>query len=389
MRKSVAILAIVTSLGWTVTGLADFKYSEQSKITGGMMAGMMKFAGHFSSKANQPIITTRCLKGNRLRIDNASENTAEIIDLDGRRMIHIDNQKRTYSILTFEQMKAALENMQQKMKASQDQKNAQVTLTPKVDVTSTQNTRTILGQEAREVKVKMDMQMQATDTEKQQSGSGSMSFVSDQWLAPGVPGYREIQEFYKRMAQSINWVPTSGMFNINPQMAKGMEELKKNSTALEGLPMLQYISMYMGGMNGQPGQPQASPQPNQQGSAQSGSQSSNGGTPDSEAKNQAPSSPGSAISQGVGNMLGGFGGFGRKKKKQQDQQQQDASQNPAPASGSAQTPPPATSSNSFMDMTVEVTSFSSESLPSSLFDIPEGYKQVEGDAEKALGGSRH
>ncbi len=393
MRRSVAILTVVISFGLTVTGLADFKYSEQSKVTGGMMAGMMKFAGAFSRKANQPVTTTHYVKGNRLRTDNGTENTAEIIDLDGRRMIHIDNQKRSYSILTFDQMKAALEEMQRRMKATQEQKNVQMNLTPKVEVTSTQNTRAILGQTAREVKVKMEMEMQATDTEKHQSGSGSMTFVTDQWVAPSVPGYGEVRDFYKRMALSINWVPTGGLFNMNPQMAKGMEELKKNSTALEGLPMLQYISMYMGGMTGQPGtmgqpnqsaQPDSSQQPNQQSSAQAETQPSK------------PATPGSAISQGVGNMLGGFGGFGRKKKKQQDQQQQDtsqntsqaASQNSAPASNSAQTPPAPASSGSFMDMTVEVTAFSSDSLSGDLFDIPAGYKQVEADAEKALSGSR-
>ena len=28
------------------------------------------------------------------------------------------------------------------------------------------------------------------------------------WLAPKVAGYNEITDFYKRMAQKLNWAPT-------------------------------------------------------------------------------------------------------------------------------------------------------------------------------------
>ena len=82
-----------------------------------------------------------------------------------------------------------------------------------------------------------------------------------------------------------------------------------------------------------------------------------------------------------------FGGFG-KKKKQQEQQPP-----PAQPSGSAANPSPAntqpgTSSNSMMDMTIEVTSFSSSTLDKSLFDVPVGYTQVQQDPDQPFGTGR-
>jgi len=45
-------------------------------------------------------------------------------------------------------------------------------------------------------------------------------------------------------------------------------------------------------------------------------------------------------------------------------------------------------SNSMMDMTTEVTSFSSSSLDPSLFDIRAGYTQVQQNPDEVFGGKR-
>jgi len=351
---------------------ADFKYTETSKITGGMMAGMMKFAGAFSRKANEPTVSTVYVKGARLRRDS-SDGTAQIIDLDGKRMIHIDPQKRTYSVVTFEQMRQAMQQAQEKLK----QKNARINVTPKVDVTPTGGTRDILGQSTREVKVKFDMEMRAQDNSKpdapQQAG-GTMTMTSDMWLAPAVTGYEELKDFYKRMAQEINWMPNAGLFAVDPRAAKGMQELQKNSSQMQGLPMVQYVSMYMGGV------PQGQASAAQSSGGQSGAQStSNGGS--SAAANET------AV-KALGSVLGGFGGFGRKKKKQQDQQADQSSSNAGSSATSPGAPPPQSNAGSFMDMAIEITSFSSASIDSSLFEIPAGYTQVQQDPEQMMTGRK-
>jgi hypothetical protein len=70
--------------------------------------------------------------------------------------------------------------------------------------------------------------------------------------------------------------------------------------------------------------------------------------------------------------------FGHKKN--QEQKESDSS-----SGSSAQS---ASSSGSLMDMQVEVTSYSTDSLNKSLFTTPEGYNLVQRDPDEGMGGRR-
>ena len=381
MKKTMTILVCLGAIYLSQVARADFKYAETSRVTGGMMAGMLKFAGHFSKNANAPMVSTVYVKGNRLRRESA-DRSAEIIDLDGRRVIAIDNQKHTYSVATFDEIRQAIQQAQQKMQQNMKEQKARVTVNPKMDVTPTGNTREILVQPTREVKVKFDMEMQAqgkADDGTPQNASGTMTMASDMWVAPSVAGYHEIADFYKRMAKEIDWVPAAG-FMVDPRAAKGMQELQKNSSQMQGLPLLQNVSMYMGGMpQGQAGTASGA-QP--QGGSQSGSQGSS-------ASNNSPASASEAAVKAL-STLGGFGGFGRRKKKQDQQTDQGSSGSSTASSSTASSnaSQPASNPGSFMDMTTEVTSFSSDSLDPNLFEIPAGYTQVKENPEQILGGRK-
>jgi hypothetical protein len=112
--------------------------------------------------------------------------------------------------------------------------------------------------------------------------------------------------------------------------------------------MLQYISMGMGA----PGQPNAA-NPNATSGGQPQQQSSGFGD---------VSSPGQAAAKALGGMF--------RRKKQQDQDQ-------SASSGTSQSgPAPASEPGALMEMTVEVTSFSTDALDDSLFALPAGYTQV-------------
>jgi hypothetical protein len=381
-NKASVILLCLAGFGWNQIAFADFKYTESTKVTGGMIAGLMKFAGAFSKKADEPAVSTVYVKGNRFRRDS-STGSSEIIDLDGRRMIMIDTQKRTYSVATFEQMRQAAQLAQQRMQEKMREKgqdpqlqNAQLNVTPKVEMNPTGNTREILGAPAKEVKMKVEMQMQVQDksnASQAQSASGSMTVTSDVWVASSGTGYHEVREFYKRMAKEISWMsmPT-GALRIDPRAARGMEELGKNSSQMEGLPMLQYVSMYMGGMQA----PSGTATGTQAAPAREESASSSPG-----ASADIPVTANQAAAKALSSALGNFGGFGRRKKKQQ------AEQNSSDASGagsSASSGAPPSNPGSFMDLTSEVTSFSSESLDSGLFEVPAGYLLVQENPEKLV-----
>ena len=394
MRKRIAALTLIAVFSLCALCEADFKYTETSQMTGGMMQGMMKFAGALSKnarQANAPMQTTVYVKGNRLRRDETG-GKVHIIDLDGRRMIDLDTNQHTYSVITFEQMRQARELALAKAKQAQAQQpkaaspaNAQtpnVTITPKFEITPTGATRTILYRPAKEVKMRAEMQMQSDDP-RAQGQTASFIVTADSWIAPTVPGYDEIRNFNQRMAKEFDWVPSAvfggggnGAGAGNVHIAPAMVELKKQSANLEGFPLLQYTSIGMGGTmppgaTGNPGQqpPQGMQQQQQQ---------------DQQQKPQlspADMVPQVAIAKAVGAALW------HRRKQQQDQGAQGGS-GAAPANNTpppTAAPPGAFQPGSLMDMTTEVNSFSSESLPSELFDIPAGYTQVQTNPEQALG----
>jgi hypothetical protein len=366
----------------TVPSHADFKYTESSKMTGGAVMGAMKFAGVFSKQAresNSPQISTKALKGNRLR-DETADGKVSIIDLDGKRFINIDPKAKTYTILTFEQMKQQMLAAQERAKAEQAKEEAKhpgkagdpkanLKLTPKVESSETGATRDILGFTAKEMKIRIEMLMETTDP-KAQGQQISSVMDTDSWIAPGVPGYDELKQFYIKMAKQMDWVPGTvmgGMANSNIQVS--MAELKKSNTKIEGFPLLQTVVMTLGGS--------ALTSASANASAQQSAPTAQA-PPPPPAQTQEPTSAKDAITQGIAGHFG-LGGFGKKKKKADDPPPADSTQTANGTAGTAnpaQAPTPASTPGSLMEMAIEVTSYSADPLDKSLFEVPAGYTEV-------------
>jgi hypothetical protein len=352
---AVCFLVLLLSAG---SSRADFKYTQSSKLTGGALAGMMKVAGMFSKQAREPIVSTEYLKGHKMRRDS-SDGRSTIIDLEGRQIFEIDNNKRTYTVMTFDQMRQrmelakaqAQEQMAKEKKSNPQQANLKIT--PKLSVTDGPGTRTVAGLPTHEVKVDLEMLMEATDpNQPAQSGQVQTWVKSDEYVTPSLPGSEQFLEFQRALAKELDWVPGE-MFGGNMQVSSSMAELHKNSGAIKGFPMLQYTSMGMGA----PGQPNAA-NPNATPEAQSQQQPQQQSSGLGDVTN-----PGQAAAK----ALGGF----FRHKKQQDQDQSASSG--ATPSGAA----PPSQPGALMEMTVEVTSFSNDTLDSSLFAAPTGYMQVQ------------
>jgi hypothetical protein len=318
--------------------LADFSYHDKSTITGGMMASLMKVAGVFSKQAREPIETTVAVKGDKMATRSATH--VSIIDLDSQTITSVDLQKKTYSVMTFEEMKQALEQMSQRMKQRQsaDQPNVDF----KISVESTGNTKQIAGFEAKEMVLKMEMQ----STDPQSGQQGAMVITSDVWIAPAVPGYSEVRDFRKRMAEKLNWTPSGNMFMGRPDVAKGMAEVEKQAAKLDGMAVFQTVSM---GAEGQPG-----------------AASSGNSTPQ---PSQPPPPERPSIGGALGGALGGRLGIGKKK------QPSDAPPDQAGSSGNA--------SGSLLEMQMELSGFSSAAADSSLFSVPAGFKKVDSEMKRS------
>ena len=372
-RSSVLIVALFTL---SCLSRADFKYTQQSKMTGGALMGMTKALGVFSKsarQANQAQISSTMVKGNRMREESAT-GEVQIIDLDGRRFIHVDPANKTYSIVTFDEFKAAMQRAQERAKEERAKETAKhpeaqnVKMTPKFDAQVTGASRNILGLTANEMKMTMAMEVQSDDPKaQQQAQAGALTVNSDAWMAE-VPGYDELQSFRIKMSKELNWFPStmaSTMNMGNPQMGPAMEEFKKNSAKVKGMPLVQTVDIGMSATNAQ--------------QAQTGQPANQTPPPASQPQTQDNSTPTDAkgaITKQLGGMFGGFG-----KKKKQDQPTRPTDQNSTGSTSSQ----PASNSNALMQMTTEITNFSSDSLDKSLFDVPAGYAQVQGNPDAEFG----
>ena len=374
MKQILSLALCLCLLFGAVPARADFKYTDTSKITGGSLKSMVKFAGIFNKQASQSLkamSTTRYVKGDVMRTDHP-DGSVQILDLKRRVVIEMDPQNRTYSEMTFDEIRDALQKAaeQQKAKMQKDPKtkDAQVDMKAKVSTTAGETGRMVNGQTTNEMKMQIDMeftaqqQPDAQNTSQPPSGpvSGTMSTSIDSWIAPSVAGYQEVAEFYKKMAKELNWIPPSGI-TVNPQVSQSMQEMQKNQALYAGLPILQYISMSMVGA---------------QGSTQTPSDAKE--TTSSSTSNSQPTNASEAVMKGLGGL------FGKKKKKDEAKNDSGAGSG-APGSAASNPPPPPSVPGALMEMTIEVSAFSDSALDPALFTVPAEYKKVANDPNHVLG----
>lgn len=364
--QKLTLLACVLSMPTLL--FADFSYQQTTQITGGTMLSMLKMASTFSSKARKvgdPIVSTVYLKGNRFA--NVSADSIEIIDLDKETVTHIDTVKRTYTVITFQQMKEQMAKAQQEMEKQQAAHPAStpaskpdadnVKMSFDVHVRKTGAEKQVSGLATSEAI--MTMMMNATDQNTKQTGA--MAITNDMWLVPEIPGYTEVRDFYIRMASKMGTMPAgagmdfSRMLSQNPGASQALADMSKEMQKIQGVPVMQVMRMGTT-TDGKP-LPAASEAPLP---ADSSPAMPSGG-------DIAKQSAASALTSHLG--LGGFGGFGRKKQNDQP-----------PADQDSKTPPP--TSAVLMESQTTSSNFSSAPIDPSHFEVPAGYKQIQTQMDK-------
>ena len=351
MKSRFAFLTAAV-LGCAGTLLADFQYQQTTKITGGAMQSMMRVAGAFSRQAREPIVSDVYLKGNRMA--TVTRQNATIIDLDKETFTNIDFDKKQYSVLTFQQMKQAIEDaMAEAKKQKTEGSDADIKFTASVKETGA--TKQISGLNTTEYILTMAME----GTDKKSGQSGAMNMTNDMWMASDIPGYEQVRDFNVKMAAKMGSIfggAGAGPLGMaRPDMMKGMAEMAKEMSKLKGVPVL--AVMRMGSTaDGKP-LPAASEAP-------------------AAAETKGPDvkeATGKAALGRLGGLAGGLGGFGRKKKQEE-----------APAAEQKEAPAAASGGGAaiLLETTTEYSGFSSGSVDSAKVDVPAGFKQVESEMLK-------
>jgi hypothetical protein len=361
---------------------ADASYQETTQITGGSMMAPLKSMSFLSKSMRDmlaPITTTTMIHGNQKAV--VGKDFTEITDLDKETVTHIDNLHKTYTVVTFAQMRQAFQQVPKQMQQAQDQAKqapGQQPQQPKSDVktsfdVSVKNTgvsRQINGLTAQEQLV--TLQMHATDPNAPPTQTNAVTYVvtTDAWITPDPPEIKEIQDFDKRFGQklmegvdlsafkaqmtqmsSASQNPgMSQMFAGKPGSAEAMAEMGKEMAKLQGTRVMEVTRM--GGSGTGPAGAQNSPQ--------------NSDT----APAAAPANSNGSVSGMLGSALGNsaLGAFHRKKAAQ------PASDNTTTTTAADGTQ---TTSTILMETTVQKSNFSQAPVSSSNFEVPAGFKKVE------------
>jgi hypothetical protein len=324
---------------------ADFTYQQTGQMTGGALYDLLKLAGPFSRQAREPIVSTVIVKGNRMA--NISKDHIQVIDLDKETITEIDPAKKQYSVVTFAQMKQAMDDaiaraQNQKAQKGGDAPNVEANFS--VSAKSTGQSKTVSGLSAKEAVITMKLEGTNTDTGQ----SGSMTILEDAWMAD-VPGYEEVKAFQKKMGEKMGYLFGSGMAQMGmqrPETLKGFAEVSKEMSKAQGVPV--ETVMKMGGEG--TGTDACAAQQSQQ-------------------KQNSPNVGAAAASAALGRF-----GIGRKQNDQQQAPPANQSQSQSGANSSA--------CALLMEMTSSLSGFSTGPADTSKFEVPAGYKQGENDQVK-------
>jgi hypothetical protein len=354
IASTIVILAL--SIG---AARADTTVEEHIAVNG---VGMMSFA-NMSGTSKTIVSGDRSRRDSDMQMEsrlvrmlarNAVGPTAEIVRLDEDKIYHLEMKKKQYTEMSFEQMRAQMQQAEQKMQESTGKQPSPVDDSqcewsdPKADVKRTGEKMTIAGYSAERLTV---ITSQAC-TDKKTGSVCEMALALDEWLAPEFSGNSEASKFQRAYAQKLGL--TTGLTRDLSDQAKSLfgrykgvwSQVVEKMKDVKGYPVKSSFAFAFGGPKCSSGQ-----QPQQQSSAAGDS---------------------SALGGGLASQLGSklAGAFSRHRKED--------TAGPAPAA--TQTATTATllpdSLIPIITMTSELVSVSNAAAPADAFGVPADFKKI-------------
>ncbi len=218
---------------------ADVKTERRTKSEfPGILGGLVKTFG--GKGAREGIVSKIAVKGDRKM--SVNEDTAELIDLAQEKIYQIDMKKKTYSVLTFEEMRRQMQEAMAKAQSGSASVPKQTTqekppeFTVDLKIKESGEKKTINGYNAREVVTTITVYEKDKKPE-----DGSMVLTSSLWLAPRIAAMKELEDFDRRYAQKLllpfaaDMAPAMGMY---PGLREAMGKLEVEKVNMDGTAVL-------------------------------------------------------------------------------------------------------------------------------------------------------
>jgi hypothetical protein len=290
--------------------------------------------------------------------------SVSITRIDREVIWDLDPQKKTYTELTFAEMREMMaKGLARADDAGRDTgaKDAEMTFT--VDVRRTGAKQDVNGFPAEQVVVTCVGRPKAADADAKDR---EVRFVMDLWLTKSAPGAKEMTEFGRRFAAKMGLDPQlSNIGGTVQQMYGGaMKELAAKMKDLDGYPVRSTFTI-----DGAAGPPAVS---DEEAAARAAGREREKAQAEADEKAQDRQEAGdigaaAASGEGVTGKLGGL--LGRKlggiaQRKTAEKVEKSAGEKASPGAAG----------DHVLKVVTEVTSISTSPAPAGSFDVPAGYK---------------
>jgi len=261
---NVAALGLM-SLASGVAG-ADASYEQTSQITGGTLTDTIRSVSFLGSATKEMLAPTNSLTmvhGNQKAVIN--KNSTQLIDLDKETITHIDTAKKTYTVMTFAQMRQAAADMMKRIQqapaqqaAAGQQPKSDLKTSFEVSVKNTGMSKSVNGLNAQEQVVEMHMHI----SDPNGAGTAAQNTITytvttDAWIAPDPPEVKEVQDFDARMGKKMMqgadlsaFAKPGGanagfaqIFGSKPGTAEAMSQMQKEMAKLKGTRVMEVTRM--------------------------------------------------------------------------------------------------------------------------------------------------
>jgi hypothetical protein len=288
--------ALAFSLCLTSSAFADVKSQDKTLVKfEGALGRVMNFFG--GKAAKEGVKTTVAVQGDRKA--TFGENDGTIVDLREEKVYDLDMKKKSYTVVTFAEMRRRMEEARKKAEeqarkeAPEEEKKADEKA-PEIEVDfsvkETGERKTINGFDTKQVLMTITMREKGRTLEQ----SGGLVMTSDLWITPSIAAMKELMDFEVRYAKQLAGPETFGAsaeqmqaaLAAHPMLKEGLARMAEESRKMEGTAILTITTM------------DAVKSAEQMAAQQS----------------QKAEEPSPDASGGVGGLIGGFGRRMAKKK---------------------------------------------------------------------------
>src|SRR6187549_1733606 len=205
-----SLVALTASPAW-----ADVKTREKTHVSlGGMLGKVFNLFG--GKAAKEGVVSTTAVKGNRKITIN--DTTGEIVDLSEEKIYKLDMKKKTYEVITFEQLRQQMREAREKAQKQASEQQGKEEKQPEkgqpkkeyeVDFNAkeTGQKKQLAGYDTREVIMTITVREKGRTLED----SGGVVMTVDSWLGPQIPALKEMAEFEIKYWKQLQGPDAMGM----------------------------------------------------------------------------------------------------------------------------------------------------------------------------------